>query len=791
LLCISLAASFPPRAAQSGSTPQLLLVHTGPVPPFQTHLLHIPAFATECPKIKVGTCKNCIQSGPGCAWCKKLDFTKAGEPDSNRCDTIEQLQQRGCPENEIEFPVNEIKRMQDSPFSNKIQLTPQEVHLKLRIREPAEFEVKFRRATGYPIDIYYLMDLSYSMLDDLENVKKLGGQLLRALESTTPSRRIGFGSFVDKTVLPFVNTHPEKLKNPCPNKDSNCQPPFAFKHILSLTDNAEKFESEVGKQFISGNLDAPEGGLDAMMQAAVCGDLIGWRNVTRLLVYATDDGFHFAGDGKLGGILTPNDGQCHLEDNMYKKSNEFDYPSVGQLVQKLAENNIQPIFAVTSKMVDVYKKLSEMIPKSAVGELNEDSSNIIELIQVAYNNLSSRIILDHSTLPDVLDVKYDSICNNNTGAKNEARGQCDNVKINDEVTFKVKVTANECIKRQSFTIRPLGFTDTLTVHLDSICDCDCRERPDPTACSGNGEVVCGICSCNSGYMGKNCECDTKGRTSKELEGSCRKDNSSVICSGLGDCVCGQCVCHTSDVPGKEIYGTFCDCDNMNCEFHNGSLCGGEERGRCDCGECKCTPKYEGSACQCKKSTDGCRNSRQNECSLRGSCHCNRCQCWGGYQPPFCEECPGCPSPCGNSCVECKSFSSGPLKKNCSVACTNIQLADQPRAGSRQCKEKDSENCWISFFMAQDDGEEMYTVTVDPKKECPEPPNVALIVGSTIAGVALIGLLLLLIWRLLTEIFDRREYRRFEKEKSKAKWNEADNPLFKSATTTVMNPRFDG
>lgn len=52
-------------------------------------------------------------------------------------------------------------------------------------------------------------------------------------------------------------------------------------------------------------------------------DLIGWRNVTRLLVYATDDGFHFAGDGKLGAILTPNDGQCHLEDNMYKKSNEF------------------------------------------------------------------------------------------------------------------------------------------------------------------------------------------------------------------------------------------------------------------------------------------------------------------------------------------------------------------------------------------------------------------------------------------------------------------------------------
>lgn len=80
----------------------------------------------------------------------------------------------------------------------------------------------------------------------------------------------GFGSFVDKTVLPFVNTHPEKLKNPCPNKEKECQPPFAFRHVLKLTDNSNQFQTEVGKQLISGNLDAPEGGLDAMMQVAAC-----------------------------------------------------------------------------------------------------------------------------------------------------------------------------------------------------------------------------------------------------------------------------------------------------------------------------------------------------------------------------------------------------------------------------------------------------------------------------------------------------------------------------------------
>ncbi|XP_062362589.1 integrin beta-2 isoform X2 [Cinclus cinclus] len=762
-------------------------------------LLVTTAFAMECPKIKVGICKDCIRSGPGCAWCKKLNFTKAGEPDSIRCDTVEQLKQRGCPDSETVFPLNDIEKTRDHPLDSKTQLTPQEVHLKLRIGQPAVFEVKFRRAMGYPIDLYYLMDLSYSMLDDLENVKKLGGELLRALESTTPSRRIGFGSFVDKTVLPFVNTHPEKLKNPCPNKDKKCQPPFAFKHILSLTDNAKQFENEVGKQFISGNLDAPEGGLDAMMQAAVCGDLIGWRNVTRLLVFATDDGFHFAGDGKLAGILTPNDGQCHLEDNMYKRSNEFDYPSVGQLVQKLAENNIQPIFAVTSRVVDVYKKLSEMIPKSAVGELNEDSSNIIELIQVAYNNLSSRIILDHSTLLDTLNVKYDSKCKNDKDSVDDARGQCDNVKINDEVTFKVKVTAKECISNYSFTIRPLGFTDTLTVHVASICDCHCNDQPNPAACSGQGITECGICSCNSRYTGKNCECDTKGKSSKELEHSCRRDNSSLICSGQGDCVCGRCACHTSDTPGKYIYGTYCECDNMNCEFFNGSLCGGPARGQCDCGACRCLPGYEGSACQCQQSTEGCSLNSRSVCSLRGTCHCNRCQCQAGYQPPFCQECPGCPSPCGkymwfcSSCVECKFFNSGPFEKNCSQACPNIHLrmnSTEESTNDRKCREKDSQNCWMSFHMVQEDGQDMYTIIVNPDRECPEPPNVPLIVGGTVAGVFLIGVLVLVIWRLLMELLDRREYRRFEKEKTKAKWNDADNPLFKSATTTVVNPRFN-
>lgn len=131
----------------------------------------------------------------------------------------------------------------------------------------------------------------------------------------------------------------------------------------------------------------------------------------------------------------------------------------------------------------------------------------------------------------------------------QPRGDCDGVQINVPITFQVKVTATECIQEQSFIIRALGFTDTVTVHVIPQCECQCRDvGQDHGLCSGKGSLECGICRCEAGYIGKNCECLTHGRSSQELEGSCRRDNSSLICSGLGDCLCGQCVCHRSDVP---------------------------------------------------------------------------------------------------------------------------------------------------------------------------------------------------------------------------------------------------
>lgn len=51
-------------------------------------------------------------------------------------------------------------------------------------------------------------------------------------------------------------------------------------------------------------------------------DEIGWRaDASHLLIFTSDAKTHVALDGRLAGIVEPNDGKCHLNSkNMYSKS---------------------------------------------------------------------------------------------------------------------------------------------------------------------------------------------------------------------------------------------------------------------------------------------------------------------------------------------------------------------------------------------------------------------------------------------------------------------------------------
>lgn len=45
------------------------------------------------------------------------------------------------------------------------------------IGQPVKFNVTVKPAPNFPLDLYLLMDLSYSMNNDLDHLKSLGGQI--------------------------------------------------------------------------------------------------------------------------------------------------------------------------------------------------------------------------------------------------------------------------------------------------------------------------------------------------------------------------------------------------------------------------------------------------------------------------------------------------------------------------------------------------------------------------------------------------------------------------------------
>lgn len=78
------------------------------------------------------------------------------------------------------------------------------------------FTVYVKQVEDYPVDLYYLMDLSYSMKDDLNRLRTLANKLAQTMARTTSKLRMGFGAFVDKPMSPYMYTYPPAaVENPC------------------------------------------------------------------------------------------------------------------------------------------------------------------------------------------------------------------------------------------------------------------------------------------------------------------------------------------------------------------------------------------------------------------------------------------------------------------------------------------------------------------------------------------------------------------------------------------------
>lgn len=65
---------------------------------------------------------------------------------------------------------------------------------------------------------------------------------------------------------------------------------------------------------------------------------------------------------------------------------------------------------------------------------------------------------------------------------------------------------------------------------------------------------------------------------------------------------------------------------------------------------------------------------------------------------------------------------------------------------------------------------------------------SVVVGSVISAIVLIGLLTLIGWKVLTDIYDQREYRKVE-EAAKAAGFDVSNPCYENPTTEFPNPSY--
>lgn len=168
----------------------------------------------------------------------------------------------------------------DLRIEDVVQIQPQKATLKLRKGQTTTINMKYRPARNYPLDVYYLMDLTWSMRDDKNTLVNIANDLANTLNNLSINYKLGYGSFADKPAMPFIMTGQKDLNNPCALEQGTCEPTYSYRHRLDLTKNVTEFIRKVNGSDVTANLDNLEGGLDALMQVLVCRDQVITQPIT-------------------------------------------------------------------------------------------------------------------------------------------------------------------------------------------------------------------------------------------------------------------------------------------------------------------------------------------------------------------------------------------------------------------------------------------------------------------------------------------------------------------------------
>uniref|UniRef100_A0A8C1MUW0 Integrin beta n=1 Tax=Cyprinus carpio TaxID=7962 RepID=A0A8C1MUW0_CYPCA len=678
-----------------------------------------------CTAAGAKTCSECIQIGTRCAYCP--DEVKLTDPHQNPVPPLCYISISWI---HVCLCINvSLCVFQNTTINKSLtysQVAPQLMSMTLLPGEEKVVEMEVFEPARGPLDLYILMDFSNSMSDDLANLKRMGDQLAKLVGKLSDDYTIGFGKFVDKVTEPQTDMRPAKLKEPWANAD----PPFSFRNVITLTKNIETFREKLQQECISGNLDAPEGGFDAILQAAVCQEQIGWReDSTHLLVFSTESAFHYEADGVnvLAGILDRNDEQCHLtSDGNYTHDTRQDYPSIPTLVRLLVKHNIIPIFAITNHSYSYYEKLHEYFPIAELGRLQEDSSNILSILK----NISIRA--EDRPKAVKVDILPQSGTFSESGSYKITPGEIVSGKFKVSLKALTQVgeqhvcNASQADRAGTLRIKPTTFSSAFRINAEVLCHtCDCEKvRSKAVRCNGQGDLVCGKCKCYDGWLGPFCNCSVGVSTGSA---KCIEPGKNESCSGRGDCMCGTCEQTCFDL-------LFCSM-----------------------GRCVCTPGWIGDACECPISNVSCLDSKGGICNGHGDCICGRCECQKSGLPlsstceaNFQQQLGMCEDK--RSCVQCQAWNTGERKgRKCNECPFKIVIVEE-----LEDHKKVIETC--SFRDEDDDCTYHYTVNypmnitdkehhilVKKKKDCP-PAGFLWLIPLIMFLMLLLGLLLLCCWK---------------------------------------------
>ncbi|XP_055868207.1 integrin beta-1-like [Biomphalaria glabrata] len=767
----------------------------------------------ENPCTLAESCGACIRTSNKCAWCGAENFDKS----AHHCDLLT-TQKRRCEERYITYPQSEFKVDKQESWTSgdnlkpPVQVTPQQITWKIRPNDLRYFTLDFKQQDNYPVDLYFLLDLSFgvSKAETRPRLISLGEEIPKKMKGITNNFRLGFGTFVDKKLMPYIAWTPEIQEDRCQNPP--CSDPHDFKNQLNISDSQTEFATQMKNalQTLSLNFDDAEGGIDGLIQALDC-DSIGWRNISRrIIVYCSNSIFHLAGDGKFGGATRQSNLKCALKNNEYEYEKIYDYPSVSQLASKLREKKANVIFAVMDNVYKHYTKLAHLLDGAVVGVLQNQSENIVQLINDKYYELRSRIKFEPRN-SDFVDIKFYSSCKDKSIERETS--VCDNLEIGDVVKFNVSITVNSDICQgntggevdKDVIIDAVGLNEQMLIQLKVICECECERaeheiQKSDKCFAGNGTFECGVCNCNEGRYGRKCECDESEISSADSLKQCinPEKNDTGVCSSYGDCICGQCDCfHLSFDTAHRYSGQYCECNDYNCPYGPDGICGGKSKGSCMCGKCVCDSSWSGENCECSKDTKSCLASNGKVCNGFGDCLCGKCQCErnSGMVGPTCEDCPNCPSRCSQyiDCAQCKAHSSGKFNRfECDKSCQNVTLVDSLKSGKgiKECDGIDVDGCTF-FFTYEYTPSNDVLIEAQKTKDCPAAANVAAIVGGTVAAVVLIPLLIICLIILIRNRRDAKEYADFMKERDRAKWESGANPIYKDPKSTFKNPTYGG